>query len=127
MYRFPLESKIILLPNLENSDTLYFNGWYTDSACTTKIDSYEISANTELYATFKGNTKKYTITFDTKGGNTIDLITKPFGTVETLPEIRQKTVVPFCTGRMTMETGWNGTLLSLHSMMFSTQYGSVQF
>lgn len=83
---FTINSKIILLPSLANDGILWFDGWYTESSCVTKIAKYEINANTELYGKFGENTKSYTITFDTKGGDSVSPITAQFTSVVELPE-----------------------------------------
>ena len=80
-----LKSEIVLLPSLASEGKMKFNGWYTDSACTTRFTKNEITENTELFGKWEENNNKYTVTFDTKGGSPIDPITAQFGSVVELP------------------------------------------
>ena len=66
-------------PELEN---YIFGSWYTDENFEHEYNFYqEVTKNIVLYA--KWNTDKYTVTFDTKGGNFINSIeTLSGGTVE---------------------------------------------
>ena len=82
---FKLNSKIVLLPNLAIGWRVWFDGWYKDSVCTTKFGDNEISSNTELYGKYEENSREYTITFDTKGGSSIEPIKSSFGTTVPLP------------------------------------------
>ncbi len=53
----------------DDSKEWVFNGWYTDSACTTKaIFEEPIQGNTTFYAGWTEQTKQVTITFETYGG-----------------------------------------------------------
>lgn len=80
-----LESPLILLPNLANRGKMMFDGWYTDSNCTTKLTDFASSTVTELYGLYNIDSRNFTITFDTRGGSPIDPITAPIGTVVELP------------------------------------------
>ena len=75
-----------------------FDGWFTDSACTTEY-TFEtpVTAPITLYA--KWTVNQYTIEFDTDGGNTIDSITQDYGTAITAPADPTKTGYTFA--------GWN--------------------
>ena len=47
-----------------------FAGWYADKALTTAVSSVTLSADTTVYA--KWDAAKYTLTFETNGGSTIN-------------------------------------------------------
>ncbi len=56
-----------------------FNGWYLDESLKTKYtDDYNFTSNTTLYAGWTIN--RYTVRFDTNGGNSIDPIMFNYGT-----------------------------------------------
>ncbi len=56
-----------------------FNGWYVDSNLTTKYtDDYVFTGDTTFYARWTVN--RYTVRFDTNGGNSIDPIMFNYGT-----------------------------------------------
>lgn len=44
-----LDSKIVLLPTLANNGKMWLDGWYTDSACTSKLSDNELENVTKLY------------------------------------------------------------------------------
>lgn len=52
-YSFYEESQLILLPNLLSGDSKMFDGWYTDSACTTPLPILGDDTYTELYCWFE--------------------------------------------------------------------------
>ena len=87
---YTYNSKIILLPSLANSGNLWFDGWYTDSACTMPFTKNEIDVATELYGNFEENYKTYTISLDTRGGDPLDPITAQFSSVVELPTPTRK-------------------------------------
>lgn len=66
---FTLKSNVILLPTFVDEERLCFDGWYTDSPCTTKLSSSVIAENLELYGKYGENYNEYTITFDADGGS----------------------------------------------------------
>ena len=80
-----LNSKIVLLPNLAAEGKTCFDGWYTDEECTAEFAQNEIGSNTELYGKYEENSNNYTITFDTRGGSSIEPIRSQFGSVVALP------------------------------------------
>lgn len=44
-----LSTQLILMPTLADGPEKKFVGWYTDSACTTKLTKFEVNAETYLY------------------------------------------------------------------------------
>lgn len=67
-----LNSRIVLLPNLANGGKMWFDGWYTDSACEVPFVASEISSAMTLYGKWESNTNSYTITFSTRGGSPVE-------------------------------------------------------
>ena len=80
-----LTSKVILLPDLASEGNLRFNGWYTDSTCTTQFTKTEVDSATSLYGKFEGYNKNFIITLNTRGGIDVDPISSLFGSVIDLP------------------------------------------
>ena len=77
--------QIILTPSLASEGSMYFYGWYEDSAFKTPLAAYEATSDTTLYGKWGENTNSYTITFDTRReGVTVAPITAQFGSVVTL-------------------------------------------
>ena len=48
---FKMNSQLILMPNLVDG-AKNFDGWYTDKACTTKLSSYFVKGDLNLYAKY---------------------------------------------------------------------------
>ena len=48
---FKMSSQLILMPNLVDG-AKNFDGWYTDKACTTKLSSYYVKGDLNLYAKY---------------------------------------------------------------------------
>lgn len=69
---YELSAKIVLLPNLAIDGFLWFDGWYTDSGCTTPLVDSTLYAATNLYSKYKENTGKYTVSFDVTGTSQIN-------------------------------------------------------
>ena len=75
-----MNSNIILLPSLAGTGSSVFDGWYTDTACTTHLTAYEATGDLGLYGLLKEGTSTHTITFDTRGGSpSVAPITRQFG------------------------------------------------
>ena len=72
--KFSLNSQVILLPDLVNKEEVMFDGWYTDSECTSQLETFSISEQTSLYARFGESNKTSTITFDSRGGSPVEPI-----------------------------------------------------
>ena len=49
---YKISAQLILTPALANGVSKKFDGWYTNSACTTKLTNFEVSADTSLYGKF---------------------------------------------------------------------------
>ena len=49
---FKTSAQIVMMTDLADGVSKRFEGWYTDSACTTKVTSFEIAADTNLYGKF---------------------------------------------------------------------------
>ena len=62
-----------------------FDGWYSDSALTQKVTSVKLNGNKTVYAKWNETAKqKYTLTFNTNGGSSINSLTREEGTVVAL-------------------------------------------
>ena len=81
---------LVMLPSFGHVGSTYFDGWYTDEACTKLLKDFEISSDTTLYAKWTESTKTATITFDTRGGTPVKAVTTGFGTVLALPDTTKK-------------------------------------
>ena len=81
---FATSQELILAPSLADMEKNWFDGWYTDAACTVSLDNYEISTDTSLYGKWGENTNSYVITFDTRGGALADPITAEYNSFVTL-------------------------------------------
>ena len=69
--RIELFYDLILLPNQKNTSGKFFNGWFTNSRCTSLFIQREVSTGTSLYGRWS-----YTVTFNKNGGNRVDLESK---------------------------------------------------
>ena len=49
---FKMSAQLILTPGLADGVSKKFDGWYTDSACTTKLTNFEVNADLNLYGRF---------------------------------------------------------------------------
>ena len=87
---FNVNSKIILLPDVENGGKRCFDGWHVNDACTTLLSKNEIDSDTELYGVLRENSNRYTIIFDTRGGTLIESIISEFNSVIDLPNDSRK-------------------------------------
>lgn len=107
-------SKIVLLPNFAaGGGKLWFDGWYVDSACTTKLSVFDISAATKLYGKIAENNNEYTITFDTRGGTPISEPVKArFGTTVALPNntVKDNCRIIFWEDKFDKIEEWNYTV-----------------
>lgn len=86
--KFAVNYKVILLPALASEAKLWFDGWYVDDSCETKLTVHEIENATDLYGKFEENTEEYTIDFRARNGiaGLVESIKKPFATVVKLPD-----------------------------------------
>ena len=85
--RGSFSSKLILFPelaNYPNSERMYFDGWYTDSAATHPLDVYDIKTSLSLYGLWKANDNIYTVTFDVGDGDPIPPVSGYYGTAVAL-------------------------------------------
>lgn len=82
---FMLESQLVLLPSLAAEGKRWFDGWYTDSACTTPLASFESVAATVLYGKFGESAKEFTITFVDDNGVYVGSFKGAFGTAVKFP------------------------------------------
>ena len=79
-----------------------FSGWYKEPTCNNKVET-DITITSEsqtIYAKWTAN--KYTITFDTNGGTSINPITQDYGTSITAPANPERTGYTF--------SGWSPAL-----------------
>ena len=126
------DSQVILLPNLANDGTLFFDGWYTDNTQATPLTNFEIAEDTDLFATWGENIKNYTITFDTRTGTPIEPITGQFGTVVDLPSnsVRPNCSIVLWRNDYGDAVEWNFTIpaqdITLHAMWFCTAISSPE-
>ena len=66
-----------------------FIGWFSDEALTEKVERVEnLTQDTELYAGFA--VLKFTVSFETNGGNAVEDITVEYGKTATLPQFPAK-------------------------------------
>ena len=117
------QSQIVLLPGLTSDGKTWFDGWYTDKACTQPLKAYEVTSDTSLYGKWEENFNNYTITFDTRGGSPVpDPIVAQFGTVVKLPMdvSKEKCVIGFWDDDQNEEVSWNfsipGRNVTLHAV-----------
>ena len=76
----------------EESLLIYtFDGWYTRAMYGEKVTEFTpISKNVAYYAVYTPNRKKFTLSFDTKGGSKVDPITQEWETKITSPSDPKK-------------------------------------
>ena len=126
-----LNSKIILLPSLASEGLLWFDWWYTDASCETPLASFEITSSKELYGKWGENTNSYIITFDTRGGTSIEPITAQFGSVISLPSNteRDNCTVALWENDCGDVVSWDFTVpahnLTLHAVWSCTRLNSA--
>ena len=111
---FTLNSKIILLPNPVIEGKLWFDGWYTDSSCTTKLAENEVTEATNLHGKWEENNNEYTISFDTRGGSSVDQIRARFNSIVSLPNnpVRGDCVFGYWKNKCGDRVEWNYTVLA---------------
>ncbi len=63
-----------------------FAGWYSDEELTTKVTSVTLAANTTVYAKWTAEASKFTLTFETNGGDALAAVADKAGTVINLAD-----------------------------------------
>ena len=84
-----MNSQIILFPNIANEGNLHFDGWYTSSACTSRLDPFEVTSDTSLYGKF-GQDVSCGIKFYSRGGAPVSSKMAKPGTFVSLPSNLKK-------------------------------------
>ena len=129
---YTLNSKIILLPSLANEGKSWFDGWYVDSDCTIKLGKNEITGSTKLYGKREENAKEYTITFDARGGTSVDPFTAQFGTIVSLPNntAKENCKIVFWEDKFGNDVEWNITVparnITLYAFWQCTRIGTAE-
>ncbi|MBR5439060.1 MAG: InlB B-repeat-containing protein [Clostridia bacterium] len=78
-------SKVTSIPSVPTGYEIENGKVYSDAACTQEVDlsTYKVTQNADLYV--KVAAKKYTVTFNTNGGNAIDAMQIAYNAQYTLP------------------------------------------
>ncbi len=100
-------------PIAPSRDNYSFVGWFTDENCATEYDfTTKVDSDITLYAGYS----PATITFDTKGGTTVDSITQEYGSTVTVETPTKKGYI---------FDGWDTTIPSImpaHDMKISAKW-----
>lgn len=79
------KGNLVVKPDEPTNDGYSFGGWYTDVNCTTTYDfSTPVNTDITLYAKWLA---KYTVSFDTDGGSTVEAQTVVTGNKATKPAV----------------------------------------
>ena len=130
-----LSSRVLLLPSLASDGALWFDGWYTDSACATPFAAAEIGAQTALYGRWARNTNAYTVAFSTRGASPVEPapITAQYLSVvalpAALPKYRKCRITAWETDRG-YAVPWNFTVparnITLYAALLCTYIASAE-
>lgn len=83
-------AKILILPSLSGGSEYAFDGWYSDNTYKTQFTEIEVNSDKIFYGKWGDNSIKYTITFDTEGGSSINSLSYQAGSFVTLPNTTTK-------------------------------------
>ena len=127
------QSQIVLLPGFTSDGKMWFDGWYTDKACTKPLTHFEITTDISLYGKWEENNQSYTITFDIRGGSPVPKsITEQFGTVVELPKdaFKEECVIGFWEDDQSEEVPWNFSIpaqdVTLHAVWVCNRIGTAE-
>ena len=127
-----VDSQLILMPDLANSASTVFGGWYTDAGCTVPFAGPEISEDVMLYGLEKEDRNKYTVAFDTQGGLPVEQITAECGSVVMLPNVSKRLRYEFLWWETDSGDAVFGELamppynITLHAVWLSTSISTPQ-
>ena len=127
-----LSSQVIILPSLANDGKLWFDGWYTDSACTAPLKVFEVSTETVLYSKYGENGFTYTIAFDTRGGSPVEPIQSQYLTTVRLPNssIKDRYGLSFWENELGETVPWDFVMpprnLTLYAVWVPTRISTAE-